>query len=180
MPLFPGSLLEQVGRSTQNGDVVGVLVVDEQGDPPQNPFPETENQQKVIKTAISMSLPIWLVELNPNPVNPNISTRTKLRALLPGNTPIITKTGWNAFDNTNLHTLLGAAAVDNILLMGFATNMCVRITATGGHTGPNNTGVFSVGATGLAYTVMTCQEILRGGAAGNWIMTPGVEFYQEL
>ncbi|ADV84984.1 isochorismatase hydrolase [Terriglobus saanensis SP1PR4] len=180
MPNFPGSLLDNVQTAIKRPDVVGVVVVDEQGDPPAA-YPQRPHQQQVLLFAARFGLPVWLIELNPNPANPNIATRTQLRAFLPQNVPVITKRGLNAFHNTNLLAQLQHAHVDTIVLMGFASNQCVKLTAVGGHEGsPTNPGPFNDGATGLMLTVMTCQNILRGGSVGDWIATPGVEFYERV
>jgi len=180
MPMVQGSLLAGMQHLTATGNTVGVVVIDEQSadaDTAPESAIETFAQQRVLLFASRMDYRIWLVELNPNPMNPNLPTRTRLRAVLPIDTPIVTKQQLNAFTGTNLHNLLQAAGIGAFVIMGYHVNCCVKQTAVGGHTGPRNTGPNNPGGTQSGYLVLTCPEILRGGAA-VWWNEAGVRFYE--
>jgi hypothetical protein len=176
MPNFAGSMLQRVQDDIKSGGKIAVIVVDEQAS---GVYDETYKQRQVLAFATAHKLPIFLVELNPNPSQPTIPTTVHLRTLVPPGTTRLSKTGFNAFHGTELKALLDKADVDTIVLMGFATNMCVRMTAVGGYTGRNNTGEHTLGATQLGLSVMTCQDILRGGPA-SWSGEVGVELYSAV
>lgn len=157
---------------------VGVVLIDEQSTDGAKTYKETENQKKVILHAKQKPYPIWVVELNPKPgEKPNLPTHSALRDLLPEGTPVVTKTKMNAFESSNLHELLQAANITAFVVMGYETNCCIRMTATG-TTGSKSTAVTSPGGTALGYIVMSCQEVLRGGEA-SWAEEPGVRFFER-
>lgn len=170
-----------IQRVIAQGKIVGVVVVDEQGDLQPAIYPQRFNQQEVLHFATRLGLPVWLVEFNPASDNrSNLRTRTLLRALLPQDTAIITKRKLNAFYEAELDTRLREAHVDTILLMGFATNQCVRLTAAGGSMDRLNIGPYTDGAVDLGYTVMTCPQILRAGAASWQHTSPLIKCYSTL
>lgn len=163
----------------QDGHHLGVLVIDEQT---AGPYPTTPFQQQVLGTANLLGLPVWIVELNPG-VNapappPNLPTQPALANLVPG-AQVVTKPHINAFASNaqpNLHGVLQAANIDMLVVMGYNTNCCVRATSVGAADGPGPNARHRPGATQLGYTVLTADQVLRGGVA-TWKREQGVRFY---
>ncbi len=172
---FQKSLFDGIEYQLTRGAKIGVVVVDEQSD---QHYSETSDQRKCIDFAVKSNFPVWLVELNPG-TGPTVRTSIYLRGMLPPATSVITKATLNAFHKTGLRDRLNAKGIDTIILMGYASNQCVRITSVGGHLGQNNTGEYTMGALQHGFLVMTCQQILRGGPA-SWATQEGVEFFSSL
>ena len=66
-----------------------------------------------------------------------------------------------------------------LVMMGYSSQQCVKLSAVGGYDAPHAPGVLRPGATSLGYTVLTSQLVLRGGHA-MWETEPGVRCYEAV
>ncbi|MEO0559746.1 MAG: isochorismatase family protein [Bacteroidota bacterium] len=171
------TLRQAITQYEQEGHQIAVVVIDEQGAAAQ---PQTPQQAQVLAHVAPLGLPVYFVELNPNPgAGANLPTRAPLAAAAPG-AVVITKPHINAFAsnvNPNFHTTLQGQGIRMLVMMGYSSQQCVKVSAVGGYDGPpHNPGIMRAGATGLGYTVLTSQLVLRGGQA-TWTHERGVRFY---
>lgn len=184
-PLPPGTgLLQAMQEQHEAGICLGVLIIDESGDPGNA---ETASQIRVLEKAHELGLPVFAIEINTelihDPRSHIIQTPT---SLLKYAHKVINKPAFNAFDDgvqPNLEATLTLAGLRKndakLVIMGYHVHQCVRLTAVGGWEKPGNTGKLHQGATGRGYKVLTCKAILRGGDV-TWRATNGVEFFPRL
>ena len=182
MARIAGSLMAGMMDLERRGERIAVALIDEQS-APRDPATDvvSQGQRMLIAFAVRMGYSLFVIELNPTITGPrpapNRRTHVGVRALLPPNTPVVTKPHLNAFDRTNLHALLQAQNITVFVVAGFETNCCVKRTAVGGPDG--NEGPVKPGATQHGYTVASCSEILRGQAP-VWADDAGVLFYSKI
>ncbi len=197
-----GSLLAAVQARADGHHDVGVLVIDEDatadgaGDDPESAAyamdGATVGIQRLIRVAQIYRCLILLVQYDHSAeglqrmgiepmhaagisTNPTLrSTRTRIAALLPMNTPVVTKHHPNAFKTPGLQNLLQAAHVTHLVLAGHNSNACVRATAGAGPFGPMDPGAIQGGL-----HVMSSQAVLHGPPA-NWTDGASVSFYSRL
>lgn len=151
------------------------------------------HQQRVVQFCATMGIPAWLVEiyhghlggalpshLDPNLASSDTRTLTQLRALLPPTTTIIRKGMFNAFDDDarpDLHGSLQAEGIQDLIVMGFSSQMCVYYTVVGGRKIARDGKC--EGALTLGYQVLSSDLVVRPQPA-PWKDEAGVLFYQEL
>ena len=158
----------------------------------------TASQQHVIMLAQAYNCPIFLFQYDPhfpagsyfynhnddNPLsNYSDCAKTSLRALLPLNTRVINKHTYSAFEGSNLSQLLAqqyqCEGVDNLVVMGWNSNVCVAATiGPEVRNGKNNE--VGVGAVDHNLTVLTCQQILNGEDVWWTDHSPLIKFYSHL
>lgn len=154
----------------KNGRKLGMMVIDEPTNFGQGSL--LTRQCNVLNIAAKHGWPVWFVTLN------NIPMHAQLVAAAP--TAITyNKPRGNAFEVDALRLAVGGSNVEAIVLMGHATNQCVKLTAIGGKWNPKSNALPTPGATSYGYTVMTCTDVLSGGEA-NWYDKPRVMYYERL
>jgi len=176
MSLIPGRLSDAIRDYHNAGHQLAALIIDEQTDEVHG---ETAAQHQVLNIVQQYGIPVWHVEVNTQMYNdnppPNDPTTRYLA--VPG-AHVLTKPLFNAFASDahpNLHNQLQAANISMLIVMGYATNMCVKATSVGGPDDRHGHR-HRPGATQLGYIVLTCDQILRGGQA-NWKRYTGTRFY---
>lgn len=157
--------------AAKTGKKLGVMVIDQVGGAD---LPLLKRQCRVLNFARQqMGWPIWFVSMKNDPLH------SMLHAAAPTAT-LYQKTRFNAFDVDELRLAVGAARVEAIVMMGHATNQCVRQSAVGGFPDRLHKKPFTEGATGHGHTVMTCTDVLSGGEAVSWCDNPKVLYYARL
>jgi len=124
----------------------------------------TACQQRLLMYMQRMQVPIWSIrflQYYPAAYDGPDNTRVPLRALYNGTERLLRKPHPNAFRETTLHQDLQALNVTCIVIMGWHTEACVHATVGSRWWDPG----MDDGATHLGYTVMTCNQVLHGGAA---------------
>ncbi|MCK5817663.1 MAG: isochorismatase family protein [Psychromonas sp.] len=116
-------------------------------------------------------------------INYRFATKKSLRVLLPQKTRVINKHGYNAFTGTNLSQLLAqqyqCKGVENLVVMGFNSNICVAATIGPEYRNGKNYQL-GLGAVDHNLTVLTCQQILTGEDAWWTEHSPLIKFYSHL
>lgn len=176
---FKGSLRRRMNDYWAAGQGVAVLLIDEQGS---LPLDTHRYQLQVLEEAELLSMPIYQIELNPTlgkaTQQPNVPTMQLLRRR---GARLITKGGFNAFHDCspNLEDRLRWDFIKAVVVMGFASEQCVKHTAIGGYK-DRERSVYQTGAKDLGFVVLTSERVIRGPLAHqpvSWKHVPGVEFY---
>ncbi len=187
-----GSLMAKVGELAARGVKVGMLVIDEPVSADREDTlavpPHIRAMQTLLVFGVREGLPVWLIELCPGEVHaPSSRTMVRLRGLLPTSTPAVLKKRFNAFEGTNLLTLLQDAGVTtHLVVMGHEVNCCVKQTVLGGKYKRSTPFVF--GAIDLRYKVLTSDHVLsingapKGphGTKADWADHVDVRYYAHL
>ena len=158
----------------------------------------TASQQHVIMLAQAYNCPIFLFQFDPefptgsyiyvhnddDPLsNYTDCTKKSIRALLPQNTRVINKHGYNAFTKSNLSQLLAQQhqcnGVKNLIVMGWNSNACIAATI-GPEVRNGKNYQLGLGAVDHNFTVLTCQQILTGEDAWWTEHSPLIQFYSHL
>lgn len=185
VPEPPRGLIAEMEHRHRQGTPVGVLLIDEDERDDGAVYGETAAQRTVLEHAFRLGLKVFIVEINTelkhDPRSHTIGTRQEFVKYAHR---ILNKREFNAFDADtypNLQTTLDAAGLpaetSSLVVMGFAANQCVRLTAVGGQDRPS--GPHKDGATQRGYTVLSCLQVLRGGAP-SWTNARGVVFLDDL
>lgn len=200
MTRYIGSLLGSIdtylaGKSNRK---FGALVIDEYS--PENELSDrTVAQRQALIFARERGFKIILIELNPAMTwEKRNATNSNLTDILPPGTEVFFKKGFNAFgrvDDTGksvphnigrslLDESLRKAGVNELLIMGQMSKMCVNRTALGGQEGGGQTGPPTDGAVQFGYEVWFCPQIINAGKYvtqdPDWYETKGVKCYSEL
>jgi nicotinamidase-related amidase len=141
------------------GEQPGVVVIDEPdsfGDPAL-----LARQATVLKLATANHWPVWFITLN------NVPLHSTLRTAAPA-AVTFTKPRGNAFEVVGFRQAVRTAGVRRLVVMGHESNMCVKLSVTGGKWNPHDPAdTPTLGAIGYGYEVWTCQAVLSGAPA-NW------------
>lgn len=181
LPALPIGLLEAMQQCHDDGEPLGVLVIDEADG---TAYTQTPHQLRVLQQAQALGQVVILIEINPE-LNHDARAHTisSRRAFLPYVHQVVNKRFLNAFDGDSYPdlqrtlNLCGLPRGSKLVVMGYAVNQCVRLTAVGGPDKPNQAP--KPGATQRGYTVLTCPQILRGGTA-TWRNDRGVRYFSRL
>lgn len=163
--------------------MVGVVLIDE-GDAV-GEHPETAAQRQVLALAEHLGLQVLAVEIDTalahGGITPGNNTRGEFRRYVHHT---VKKPLFNAFDDNAKPPMQSALndlglfpGTSKLVIMGYNTNQCVRLTAVGGINKPNEPP--HRGATQRGYEVLTCQAVLRGGAC-SWSDALRVHFFPHL
>lgn len=184
LPPPPGGLLSEIARCHAAGDQVGIVLIDE-GELDRE-HAETRAQRRVLALAAELGLPVLAVEIDTELADggetPGNDTRGEFLAKAHA---VVKKPHLNAFDDNArppMQATLGALGLNpgacKLVIMGYATDQCVRLTAVGGENKPGERPLHR-GATQRGYEVLTCQAVLRGGDA-SWSGALRVHFLPHL
>ena len=177
MSIINGGLRDAMREYAAGGERLAVLVIDEQSGVHQE---FVEAQDAVLRAAVELKLPVWLIELNPG-LKQGKPSKPTVQHLKIGGARVCQKPHINAFavnTHPNLREELKRDGVSMLVVMGYNVNCCVKVTSVGGK--DDSAGkLWRPGATQLGYTVLTSGWILRGGEA-DWWDQPGVRFYMQV
>lgn len=189
-----GSLSNRLDVIIRDGNKMALLVIDEHDDAVLPKKFESGNvigsllpksssvtayQQRLLMFMQRMEIPVWCIKQRSNMYGP---LRVQLRGLYNGTQKIITKTGYNAFKNTTLHSDLQSQGITHLVAMGWNANVCVA--ATLGVFTPRNKledENHGLGALQLGYKILSTGDILHGNGVISWAYHPSrmIEFFER-
>jgi hypothetical protein len=193
MSIINGGLRDAMREYQASGHKLAVLVIDEQSG---HHKPYADAQEAVLRTAVELKLPVWLIELNPGMAAGKKNLPTVAHLSVAG-ARVCTKPHFNAFvikAHPDLRKELEKDGVTMLVIMGYHVNQCVRATAVGGSDNPppkkpgtqeidrdpsKTPKLWRPGATQLGFIVLTSGWIVRPDEA-NWWQEPGVRFYTQV
>jgi nicotinamidase-related amidase len=164
MATVTGDLIQAMRAYVRGGNRLAVLVIDEQGDDIPNPY--LTAQQRVLRCARLLGMPIVFIELNPNPgEKANRATSSDLRHAAAGaQSQVVTKSGFNSFVGTRLADVLEVYQATALVVLGRETNQCVKNTVIGGSESSKGDRVAD-GAVQKGFLVLSSDLIVRTGVA---------------
>lgn len=184
LPPVPGGLLSEITRCHEAGIAVGIVLIDE-GET-EREYDETAAQRRVLALAAELGLKVLAVEIDTELAKGGETLGNNTRGeFLEKAHAVVKKPLFNAFDDNAkppMQATLGSLGLNpgacRLVIMGYNTNQCVRLTAVGGENKPGQLPLHR-GATQRGYEVLTCQAVLRGGAA-SWAKAPHVHFFAHV
>jgi nicotinamidase-related amidase len=160
MATVVGDLIQVMKACVNGGSRLAILVIDEQADAIPDPYRIA--QERVIRCARLLGMPIIFIELNPKlGVKPTRPTTSDLRHAAAGaQCEVITKATFNSFVGTRLADVLDVYDVTVLVVLGRMTNQCVKNTSIGGK--ENDTGdQIHDGAVQKGFRVLSTDLIIR-------------------
>jgi hypothetical protein len=152
-----------------------VLLIDEQGEKIASAY--LISYEKVLSLAKTLQLPIIFIGTitdSGRGINDSLHRAASGADLL-----MLWKKQPNAFEDTNLDEILKIKQVQDLVVMGFRTNCCVKETSIGSRK-ENQPDYFVPGAVQKGYGAKTNHLIVRDNGPATWVDEPGVVFYTQL
>jgi nicotinamidase-related amidase len=204
MSLYQGSLIGSMteylrGHSNRR---FGLLIIDEQAEGDADATLAI-NMIRVIAWVQAYGGQVVLVEINPAmTAAARRPTRQELYAMLPDDTPVFFKRGFNAFgviddsgrgkavssapptgyaDISLLDGVLRSAGVNELIVMGRQGSQCVKRTVIGGIETSSGVGPELKGALDYGYQVWTTPDIVvPRGEVFLWYAKRGIRCYETI